>query len=35
MEGPEINQSAIRIGCGGHVCIQIRMKLAKFIEDLP
>jgi hypothetical protein len=31
----EINQSETRIACGGHVCIQIRNKLANFIEVLP
>ena len=31
----EINQSETRIACGGHVCIQIRNKLAIFIEVLP
>jgi hypothetical protein len=30
----EINQSETRIACGGHVCIQIRNKLAIFIEVL-
>jgi hypothetical protein len=31
----EINQSEIRIACGGHVCKRIRTKWAIFIEDLP
>ena len=31
----EINQSEIRIACGGHVCWRIGTKLAIFIEDLP
>ena len=31
----EIDQSEIRIACGGHVCQQIRTKCAVFIEDLP
>jgi hypothetical protein len=31
----EINQSEIRIACGGHVCYWIGTKWAIFIEDLP
>jgi hypothetical protein len=31
----EINQPATRIAYGSHVCYQIGMKLAIFIEDLP
>jgi hypothetical protein len=31
----EINQSEMRIACGGHVCWWIGTKLAIFIEDLP
>jgi hypothetical protein len=31
----EINQSETKIACGGHVCYQIRMKCAIFIENLP
>jgi hypothetical protein len=31
----EIDQSETRIAYGGHVCKQIGMKLAIFIEDLP
>jgi hypothetical protein len=31
----EINQSAIRIACGGHVCLRIGTTLAIFVEGLP
>ena len=31
----EIDQSEIRIACGGHVCQQIGTKCAIFIEDMP
>jgi hypothetical protein len=31
----EINQSEIKIACGGHVYERIETKLAIFIEDLP
>jgi hypothetical protein len=31
----EINQPETRIAYGSHVCQQIGMKLAIFIEDLP
>jgi hypothetical protein len=31
----EINQSEIRIACGGHAYERIETKLAIFIEDLP
>ena len=31
----EIDQSEVRIACGGHVCKWIGMKLALFIEDFP
>jgi hypothetical protein len=31
----EIDQSEIRIACGGHVCKQIGQKLAILIKDLP
>jgi hypothetical protein len=31
----KIGPSDTRIACGGHVCEQIGMKLAIFIEDLP
>jgi hypothetical protein len=31
----EIDQSEIRIACGGHVCQWIGMKCAIFTEDLP
>jgi hypothetical protein len=31
----EINQSEIRMACGGHVCKWIGIKCTIFIEDLP
>jgi hypothetical protein len=31
----KIDQSETKIACGGHVCYQIRMKCAIFIENLP
>jgi S-adenosylmethionine:diacylglycerol 3-amino-3-carboxypropyl transferase len=31
----EIDQSETRIACSGHVCKEIRMKWAIFIENLP